>query len=163
LEIASVLPDFNVGYFNQSLIGTQTISGEEVYFDKSKRFHGWNVGISIPLTFFSNTSKIKSLSYKQQELLKDSEYERVQLQTQLENAFSQYNQNLLQYNYFQSTALPKAEIIISTALLGFNSGNIGYIEFLQALETASDVELNSLQSINQLNQSIININYLINN
>jgi cobalt-zinc-cadmium resistance protein CzcA len=57
VETASTLPDFNVGYFNQSLIGVQTINGADVNFDGSKRFQGFNVGISIPITFFSNASK----------------------------------------------------------------------------------------------------------
>ena len=44
LETASTLPDFNVGYFNQSLIGVQSINGVDVNFDGSKRFQGFNVG-----------------------------------------------------------------------------------------------------------------------
>ncbi len=162
VETASTLPDFNVGYFNQSLIGVQSINGADVNFDGSKRFQGFNVGISIPITFFSNASKIKSLDYKQQALQKEADNGKLILQTQLQNAFQQYNQNLSQYNYYKSTALPNAEIIISTAMVGFKSGDIGYIEYLQALQTATDVQLNYLQSINQINQSIININFLIN-
>ena len=162
VETASTLPDFNIGYFNQSLIGTQTINGADVYFDGNKRFQGLNVGISIPLTFFSNTAKIKSLDYKQQALQKEADNGKLVLQTQLQNVFQQYNQNLSQYNYYKTTALPNADIIISTAKVSFKSGDIGYIEYLQALQTATDVQLNYLQSINQINQSIININFLIN-
>ena len=162
LETASTLPDFNVGYFNQSLIGVQSINGADVNFDGSKRFQGFNVGISIPITFFSNASKIKSLDYKQQALQKEADNGKLILQTQLQNAFQQYSQNLSQYNYYKSTALPNAEIIISTAKVGFKSGDIGYIEYLQALQTATDVQLNYLQSINLINQSIVNINFLIN-
>jgi len=162
IETASTLPDFNVGYFNQSLIGVQTINGADVNFDGSKRFQGFNVGISIPLTFFSNASKIKSLDYKQQALQKEADNGKLILQNQLQNAFQQYNQNLSKYNYYKSTALPYAEIIISTAKVGFRSGDIGYIEYLQALQTATDVQLSYLQSVSQINQSIININFLIN-
>ena len=162
LETASTLPDFNVGYFNQSLIGVQTINGADVNFDGSKRFQGFNIGISIPLTFFSNASKIKSLDYKQQALQKEADNGKLILQNQLQNAFQQYNQNMSQYNYYKTNALPNAEIIISTATLGFKSGDIGYIEYLQSLQTATDVQLSYLQSVNQINQSIININFLIN-
>ena len=162
VETASTLPDFTVGYFNQSLIGVQNINGSDVYFDESKRFQGVNVGIGIPITFFSNSAKIKSLNYKQQSLQKEADNGKLILQTQLQNAFQQYNQNLSQFNYYKTTALPNAEIIISTAKVGFNSGDIGYIEYIQALQTATDVQLNYLQSINQINQSMININFLIN-
>ena len=162
VETASTLPDFNFGYFNQSIIGFQNVNGSDVYFDVGKRFTGFNVGVSIPLTFFSNSEKIKSLDFKQQALQKEADNGKLILQTQLQNAFQQYNQNLSQYNYYKTTALPNADIIISTAKLGFSSGNIGYIEYLQALQIATDVQLNYLQCINQLNQTIININFLIN-
>lgn len=162
LERATTLPDFSIGYFNQSIIGTQTVNGSDVYYDGNKRFQGINVGLGIPLTFFSNSAKIKSLDYKQQSLQKEADNGMLVLQNQLENAYQQYIQNLSHYNYYQSTALPNARIIISTAKVGFKSGDIGYIEYLQALQTATDVYLNSLQSINQLNQSIINIHFLIN-
>jgi len=162
IETASILPDFNVGYFNQSLIGVQTINGAEVNFESSKRFQGFNVGISIPITYLSNSAKIKSLDYKQQALQKEAENGKFLLQNQLQNAFHEYNQRLSQYNYYKLTALPNADIILSTAKVGFTSGDIGYIEYLQALQTATDVQLNYLQSINQINQSIININFIIN-
>ncbi|MGB4819049.1 MAG: efflux RND transporter permease subunit, partial [Saprospiraceae bacterium] len=162
LENASTLPDVNVGYFNQSLIGVQTINGAEVNFESSKRFQGFNVGISIPITFVSNSAKLKSLDFKQQALQKEAENGKIKLQNQLQNAFYQYNQHLSQYNYYKLTALPNADIIISTAKVGFKSGEIGYIEYLQALQTATDVQLNYLQTINQINQSIININFILN-
>ena len=162
VEFASILPDFNLGYFNQSLIGVQTINGTDVSFDGSKRFQGFNVGLGIPFTFFNNASKIKSLDYKQQALQKAADNGKLMLQNQLQRAIQQYYQNLAQYNYYKSTALPNAEIIISSAKVGFKSGDIGYIEYLQALQTATDVQLSYLHSINQINQSIININFLIN-
>jgi cobalt-zinc-cadmium resistance protein CzcA len=162
VEAATALPDFNIGYFNQSLIGTQNIDGTDVYFDGSKRFQGLNIGISIPLTCMNTNQKIRSLTVKQQVLKKEADKEKLLLQTQLQNALLIYNQNLSQYNYFKSTAIPNAEIIMHTAKVSFRSGDIGYIEYLQALQTATDVQLNYLQSINQINQSIINIHFLIN-
>jgi len=161
VETASSLPDFTVGYFNQSLIGTQTVNGTDVFFGANDRFDGFSVGASIPLTFFSNASKIKSMDYKYQALQKEAESEKLNLQTHLQNAFQQYNQYLSQYNYFITIALPNVETIISTATLGFNSGDIGYIEYLSALQTATDSQLAYLQTINQLNQAVININFLI--
>ena len=161
VETASTLPDFSVGYFNQSLIGTQTVSGTDVFYGANDRFDGFSVGVSIPLTFFSNTSKIKSMDYKYQALQKETESEKLNLQTQLQNAFQLYNQYLSQYNYFITIALPNVETIISTASLGFNSGDIGYIEYLSALQTATDIQLTYLQTVNQLNQAVVNINFII--
>ncbi len=162
VEKASALPGFSFGYFNQSIIGTQVIDGNEVYFDGNKRFQGVNVGLNIPLTFFSNKAKIKSMSFKQQALQMEADNERLKFENRLHNAFLEYNQNLAQFNYYKAIAIPNADVLIKTAKLGFKSGNTSYIEYLQALQTSADINLNYLQTINQINQSVININFLIN-
>jgi heavy metal efflux system protein len=160
-EMAQLLPDFSIGYFNQSLTGTQTINGADIYFDRTKRFTGLNAGITIPLTFFSSSSKIKSLNYQQQALQHVADNEKLLLQAQLQSAFQSYNLSLQQYNYYKSNALSNEGIIISTAKMAFNSGEIGYMEYLQALQTSTEIQLGYLQAINDVNQSVININYLI--
>ncbi|MFN0189226.1 MAG: CusA/CzcA family heavy metal efflux RND transporter [Bacteroidia bacterium] len=162
LETAQTLPDFNVGYFNQSIIGFQNVNNNDVYFGSSERFTGFNVGLNIPLTFFSNTAKVKSLKLQQQSLQKEADNSKLLLQNQLQNAFQQYTLYLEQYNLYKVSSVKNAETITNTATLGFRSGEIGYIEYASALQTATDVQLKYLQSINQINQSIININLLIN-
>jgi len=162
VETAQTLPDFKVGYMNQSIIGFQNVNGTDVYYNSSQRFTGFNVGVTVPLAFLSNTQKIKSLSLKQQALQKEADNGKLLLQTQLQNAFAEYNQHLLQYNYCKSTALPNAETIISTATLSFNNGEIAYLEYAAALQNATTIKTSYLQSINELNQSIISINFLIN-
>lgn len=162
VELATALPDLTVGFFNQSLIGTQVINGQDVFYGADKRFIGFNVGIAIPLTFFSNSAQVKSMDYTYQALQKEAESEKLMMQAQLQNAFQQYHQYLAQYNYFVTIALPNVETIINTATVGFNSGDIGYIEHLSALQTATDTQMAYLSAVNQLNQSVININFLIN-
>jgi cobalt-zinc-cadmium resistance protein CzcA len=162
LEKASALPDINLGYFNQTLIGYQTINGNDVFFDGNNRFTGFNIGMSIPLTFFSNSAKVKSMEYTRLSLEKEAEYSKDALQTQLQNAYDEYSQKLDQYSYYRNTALTNAEIIINTAKISYKSGDIDYIEYLQALQTTSEIQLEYLNSINQLNQSIIHINFILN-
>ncbi len=161
LEAAQVLPDLTIGYFNQSLIGTQTIDGNSIYFDRSKRFQGINIGISIPLTFFSTSTRIKSIDIKQQSLQRQADNQKLVLQSELQNAFEQYNQNLAQYQYYKTSSLSNADLIIKVSKTSFTSGDIGYVEYLQALQTATDIQLGYLQSIQMVNQSVININLLM--
>lgn len=162
VELAQLLPDLSIGYFNQSLIGIQTISGQDIYFDRNKRFTGMSTGISIPLTFFSSSARIKSLRYVKDALTKEAENGKLALQTQLQNAFQQYTQAQSQYNYYKGTAVPNSVTILNTAKLGYSSGSISYVAYLQSLETVTEIQLSYLQAINQVNQSILTINYLIN-
>jgi len=58
--------------------------------------------------------------------------------------------------------LPNAEEIVNSSRLGYRSGDISYVEYLYALQTAADIRLNYLETIHLLNQSIIDIYSLIN-
>ncbi|SEG11098.1 cobalt-zinc-cadmium resistance protein CzcA [Sphingobacterium lactis] len=75
---------------------------------------------------------------------------------------NQYQQHLAQYQYFKNSALPNAKEIISAAKLGYSAGDISYVEYLFALQTSTDIHLNYLKSIQQINESVITIYGLIN-
>jgi cobalt-zinc-cadmium resistance protein CzcA len=49
VERNKFLPNLEVGYFNQTLIGFQNTTGTEDFYDKNKRFQGFLVGVSFPL------------------------------------------------------------------------------------------------------------------
>jgi cobalt-zinc-cadmium resistance protein CzcA len=84
------------------------------------------------------------------------------LATQMQNALQQYQQDIQQFNYFEKEALPNAKEIVSAAQLGYRTGEISYVEYLFALQTATDIQLNYLKSIQQVNQSVITIYSFIN-
>ena len=62
LEKAKMLPEFSLGYFNQSLIGTQTVDGTAQFFGANKRFTGFNIGIAVPLWFKPLTAQKQAAS-----------------------------------------------------------------------------------------------------
>ena len=162
VEKALALPDFKVGYNNQSLIGFQNINGEERYFGAGKRFSAVSFGIAIPLTFGANKARVQSLSYQKQAAEATAQYQQQQLETQLKNALQQYHQYREQYNYYLQKALPNAAEIIQGAKLSYRTGDINYVEYLYALQTATDIELKYLEAIQQVNQAVVSINYLMN-
>lgn len=161
VEKAQGLPDFKIGYSNQSLIGFQTINGVDKYFGAGNRFNVVNIGIAIPLTFGATKARIKSLEYQKQSLQTQAEYQSTLLNTQLQNALAQYQQDVQQYNYYKTQALPNADDIVKAAQLGYRTGDISYVEYLYALQTATDIQLKYLQSIQQINQTVVNINSII--
>ncbi|WP_379094036.1 TolC family protein [Pedobacter sp. UC225_65] len=162
VEKALALPDFKVGYNNQSLIGFQNINGEERYFGAGKRFSAVSFGIAIPLTFGANKARVQSLNYQTQAAEATAQYQQQQLETQLKNALQQYHQYREQYNYYLQKALPNAAEIVQGAKLGYRTGDINYVEYLYALQTATDIELKYLEAIQQVNQAVVSINYLMN-
>jgi cobalt-zinc-cadmium resistance protein CzcA len=161
VEKALGMPDFKIGYSNQSLIGFQTIDGQEKYFNGGNRFNVVNIGVAIPL-LSATKAKMKALDYQKQSTEATAQYQTTLLNTQLQNAINQYQQDVQQYIYYQTQALPNANDIVKAAQLGYKTGDISYVEYLFALQTATDIELKNLQSIQQINQTVVNINSIIN-
>jgi len=162
VEKAQTLPDFTLGYTNQSLIGFQTVNGQERYFNAGNRFSYVNIGIAIPLTFGATRAKAKSLDYHKQAAQSNAQQQQILLQTQLQNAIKQYQKDLQEFNYYQQQAMSNANEIVSAAQLGYRTGDISYVEYLYALQTSTDIQLSYLKSIQRVNQSVINIYSFIN-
>jgi cobalt-zinc-cadmium resistance protein CzcA len=162
VERSQGLPDFTIGYVNQSLIGFQNVNGAEKFFNGGNRFNSVNIGIAIPITYGATKARVKSLDYRKQAAEANAQQQQKTLATQMQNALQQYQQDIQQYNYFEKEALPNAKEIVSAAQLGYRTGDIGYVEYLFALQTATDIQLNYLKSIQQVNQSVINIYSFIN-
>lgn len=162
VEKSQGLPEFSVGYTNQSLIGLHTRNGQEQFYNSGDRFHAVTLGVAIPLTFGATKARIQSLEYQKQSAEANARFREKQLFIQLKNAWSQYEQDVLQYDYYVKQAVPNAEKIVKAAQLGYKTGEISYVEYLFALRTATDIQLKYLESIQQVNQSVILINSIIN-
>ncbi len=162
LERALNLPDFSLSYLNQSIIGTQNINGLDVYFDKRKRFQGITFGLSVPLTYFNTSAKLNALKYQNLSLQYDADNGKQILNLKLNQTLEQYSQRLYEYQAYQGSILENAKALVNTSRVAYNAGEINYIEYIQALQNASDIQLNYLKLINELNQLVIQINYLLN-
>ena len=161
VETSKVLPDFTIGYFNQSLIGTQTINGTDQYFDASKRFTGFQIGISIPLWFVPQIAKVKAAGLNQKVIENNVEQYQINMQSQYSQYLQEYLQQKNNLEYYEKSALPNADFIIKQADKGFKNGEIGYVEYLQGIKSALTIKSNYLSSLNQYNQSIIQLEFLL--
>jgi cobalt-zinc-cadmium resistance protein CzcA len=153
---AENLPDFKIGYTNQSLIGIQNVNGNDVFYNGGKRFSVFNVGIGIPL-FNASSAKVKQLGLLQQALEAKANQEKNRIRADVNNAIFQYQLAQQQYEYYKTIAMPNAQEILKAGQLGYKVGEIEYVEYLFAIQTATDVQLKYLQSIQDVNMTIINL------
>lgn len=160
VEKARSKPDFSVSYFNQSIIGSQEVDGQTKTFGAGHRFQGVAAGISIPIFYKPYSSRIKAAQINKQ--VAQSQYELfvVNLQSQYQQAFQEYLKDQQNIRYYETSALTNANLILTQAQIAFRNGEIGYVEFLQALRTYRDIRSEYLNAINEYNQSIIRIQYL---
>jgi len=162
LEVANTLPDFSVGYGNQSLAGIYDIGGLSRRYGHEKRFSYVNFGINIPLTFGASRSRIRGLDYEAEAAKAEARNQSQLLEARVEQEFTDYGLARERYRYLAEEALPNAEKLLQGAELGYRIGELSYIEYLNALQVVTDTELSHLQAIDAVNQSVIRIQYYLN-
>lgn len=163
VEKATLFPDITAGYAIQSITGNQEVNGQAVYYDASPRFQTFSVGLALPIFAGSSIAKTKAAQTNIDVQKKNAAY----LENQLKSQFQQQIQELHTYqslvDYYKNTALPNAKKISNNATKAYQNGDISYVEYVQSIETALNIQLNNSNAIHNFNQTAINIQYLINN
>jgi heavy metal efflux system protein len=160
VEEARLKPDFLVGIFSQTLIGTQSFNGDNVYYNAARRFFGGQVGVSVPLVRGPQRARIAAARVGEQIAQTELTTQQRALQTALERATRQYMLYRSAIQEYERDGLPQANRIADNARKSFRAGDIGYVEFSLALQQALSIRLAYLDVINLLNQSVIEIDYL---
>ncbi len=161
VEVAKMLPDIKIGYFNQSLIGTQDINGQQLFFGSDKRFQGVNLGLSIPLFYGNYRSKIKSAEIQKSIADKNLEATKQQISSQLQQSYAAYLRQQKTVAYYEESALPNLKIIERNSKMAYQSGEISYQEYLLNLKSVIEMKENYLLALKNLNQDITQVSYLL--
>jgi heavy metal efflux system protein len=159
LEMARFAPDLLVGYFNQTLIRTPNPESG-VFSTSNTRFSGFQLGLAIPLWFVPHQGKVKSAEFSRQAAQTSFRYYQKTLTGQAEQAIQRYQQGKNSLEYYKTSALPNADLILKQAQLAFRNGEIGYAEYLLGVRNAISIKEGYLQTLNDYNQSIIYIDFL---
>ncbi len=124
--------DFSVGYKRLSATDEDTIQA----------------GISLPLPFFNrnqgNIIEATELSHKAKD---DATAVKNRLMLQLNNAFSLYALSRELVRSFVDTIIPQAEQALKIATLGYEQGEFGYLEVLDAQRTLASTNVTYLASL----------------
>lgn len=163
VEKSRLMPDITLGYFNQTLYGTPNYQNFNEVATSSNRFQGVMVGLSFPIWAKPQLARIRANEAYKNAAQATLDFQQKNLRGQYAQAYQQYLKFKNSLDYYEKNALPSAQVITNNALRNYQSGNIGYIEFSQGLTRALNIQTNYLDILNQYNQSIINIEFLIGN
>jgi cobalt-zinc-cadmium resistance protein CzcA len=160
VEQSRTLPDFNIGYFSQTIQGTQEVNGIPRTFGPGDRFNGIEAGITIPLWFKPYTSKTKAARLKEQLAQTNAEYYTKSLEGEYRSLLGEYTKFSNSVDYYEKQAVPEANMIIEQATLSYKAGAMDYIEYILNLNRALSIRQNYLDALNNYNQILISIDYL---
>ncbi|MBP6430477.1 MAG: efflux RND transporter permease subunit, partial [Ferruginibacter sp.] len=157
VEKSKLLPDFSLGYFNNSFKGT---GADNKLYTGSKRFNSVQLGIGIPI--FAKAQKARLAAAKLQEGILQSQYQSnlINLQNQYKQIFTTYQNNVEAVKYFEESGLKNASLITQTANKQFINGEINYLDFVMLTNQAIAIQSNYIEAVNALNESIIAINFI---
>ncbi len=150
IEKSKLLPQLDFSY------GDQKVDGES-------GFYTIQAGITIPLWFRPQQGRIQEAKINTK--IAQSKYEQQVLE--LHNSFSQklqgYNKITQSVDYYENQALPLANEQIEAGENNYRAGEIDYVAYIQNLDQAIKIRQEYLAFLDQHNQLVAEINYLLGN
>ena len=160
LERSQMLPDLNVGYFSQTIIGTQDVNGVPRYFGTDYRFTGFQAGISVPLWFPPYTSRTKAAKINENIARNNAENYTKSISGNYQSLLDEYNKYSSSVDYYEKQAVPEADLIIEQATRSYKAGALDYLDYVLTLNRALAIRQNYLDALNNFNQTVISIEYI---
>jgi len=160
LERSRAMPDLTLGYAQQFVIKSFDPANIGRTYTPGTRIAGIQLGIAVPI--FNGAGRARVNNEKIAVQIAENDYQRVQnqLAVQYQQELQNYAQHKSIADYFISGGLKQADEQLRIAQVSYDLGEIGYIEFIQNMALAVQSKLNYLQTVNQLNQSVIQLQFL---
>jgi outer membrane protein TolC len=156
----SALPEFKIGYFNQTLYGTPLDATGSQIAGPNNRFQGIQVGLVFPLWFYPQVNSAKAAETQVEIAELNYQSEQIMYQSLYDQAIQRYLAAQSNLTYYQTSALPNATLIESQSKLSYANGDIGYTQHLLNLQQAIAIQEAYLSAVNEYNQTVIYLEYL---
>ncbi len=159
LEQAKLLPDISILYSNMSMKG---VGSDNKYYTTATRFQSIQFGIGVPLFYGAQKSKIAAAKFNLS--ISENSY-RQGFQTMLtayNSTMRQYSKYLQTVSYYENTAINNANTISKIANIQYTDGEINYLEWVLLTNQAITIQNEYIDALKNLNENIIQLNYLKN-
>jgi len=160
LEGSRAWPDFKIGYFSQTMQGTQEVNGVPRTFGAGVRFTGVQAGIEIPVWFRPYASKVKAFKIKEQEAQTRADYFSKSLKGKYQSLLDEFEKYGSSVTYYETQALPEAAVIIDQSIRSYKAGVLDYLDYVLSLGRALSIKQNYLEALNNYNQTVISIEFV---
>jgi cobalt-zinc-cadmium resistance protein CzcA len=149
IEKNKLFPDFTVNYF----LGTN-------FYENSDYYHGFEVGISVPIFYKSQKTVIKASKIALQSIQYFNEYEMDLLKVkQAELLQSHTNLKRLIENY-NNSGVDLYDEIMKTSKVNYENGEIDFFNFASSIENALQIKIDYLNNLLNYTSTTLELNYL---
>ena len=158
---AENLPELRIGYFNQSMIGSQTVGGDVKYFNMEDRFSGVQFGVDIPIWFKANSAKVDAAEIQKVQAQTRATYYEKELLGEYKRVNQEFRKLEVGIHYYELQGLPHAALILDNPQRSFESGAINYIEYVNSVKAVLAIRYDYLGMLNDYNHVVVAIEYLL--
>ena len=142
IERSRFFPELSVGYSRQNILPI-------------KGLNAWMVGVSFPLYFLPQSSKVKQarIAATAAQLQANSNIRELNNKiTELDASIRRYNESL---RYYTSSALKEADELMKVARLQLEQSETNVTEFIQSVTAARDIRRGYIETVYQYNVSAL--------
>ncbi|MBX9856025.1 MAG: CusA/CzcA family heavy metal efflux RND transporter [Gemmatimonadaceae bacterium] len=157
VERQRLLPDLLLGYSAVTFRGGSSTLGTPPTDGASKRVPYYSLGIGIPLVTGATRARVSAARIAEDIAQTQLEWATLQARSEVKRLLQERDKLQQSLRYFEQQALPQATLIIGNSDVAFRAGDISYVEHLQNLTLASDIQLESLDAIYRFNSTVIEI------
>ena len=143
------LPDLRAGYFQQSIR------------PEYRALSVGQLGLAFPLLGGAGRARVAAARLGEQVAAGQLSYATSQLGTQLRTLRLQLRRARAALDYYERTALPQAQLILSTAEKSFRAGDIDYVTYVVNTEPAWQIQGNYLDQAQRYNELVVGVQALV--
>lgn len=150
LQKNKLLPDIHLTYFQGRSVAEQ-----------NKLYPGVQIGLGIPLWFGANRANIQASQVQIEKL----ELQEMEYMAGLRAKYSRLQHDIAKFeqafDFYNTSGKKLAAETLSTARKSFYSGEINFLQYVQAMDQSVSIEINHLQNLYRYNLTVIEMNYLV--
>lgn len=149
MEKSYYFPKITAGVFQQDITPIENL-------------WGWHIGIQIPLWFLPRNSRVQQSKVRTE--IARNNYQIIIEETYktIDNLLIKLNTLFSELQYYNDEALTEAQLILETAQANLRNEEIEYIEYLEAISTAMEIENKYLDLLNAYNQTALQLEFYAN-
>lgn len=161
VERNRVLPDFSLSLKRQYLVNSFNPAEIDRNYFPGTKAAGFELGVSVPLFFGSFRGKIQAAKYGYQISQTQLEKANALLRSKYVQQYQHFIKLRDAVDYYETGGLQQADEILKISQFSYEQGELGYVEFIQNTTQAISTRLQYLEVLNQYNEAVIELNYLI--
>ena len=148
-------PSISLQVSNQLVIS----SWNPYHQDRSRfsggNFMGFEVGIGVPIFFEATKARVKAANREREAAELQINQRRQEQQRDYDTTLAKCREAKSRMDFYNGTETQAAEEMRRLAQLEYEQGEIGYVEYVSALQQVFDTRLKQAQAINDFNQSVV--------